>query len=81
MFIQTFILMALLGGVYIPCVIALLPDKTRETYDVFFGLIYDYLDKHNLPNNFSDGFFMTDFEINIRFNDFLHSVHLCDFSP
>ena len=61
--------MALLGGVYIPCVIALLPDKTRETYDVFFGLIYDYLDKHNLPNNFSDGFFMTDFEINIRFND------------
>ena len=54
MFIQTFILMALLGGVYIPCVIALLPDKTRETYDVFFGLIYDYLDKHNLPNNFSD---------------------------
>ena len=45
MFIQTFILMALLGGVYIPFVIALLPDKTRETYDVFFGLIYDYLDK------------------------------------
>ena len=72
MFIQTFILMALLGGVYIPCVIALLPDKTRETYDVFFGLIYDYLNKHNLPNNFSDGFFMTDFEINIRFNDNEH---------
>ena len=72
MFIQTFILMALLGGVYIPCVIALLPDKTRETYDVFFGLIYDYLDKHNLPNNFSDGLFMTDFEINIRFNDDEH---------
>ena len=58
--------MALLGGIYVPCVIALLPDKSRETYDVFFGLIWDYLDKHALPNNFADGFFMTDFEINIR---------------
>ena len=64
--IQTFILMALLGGVYLPCIIGLLPDKKRETYDVFFGLIYDYLDAHQLPNKFEDGYFMTDFEVNIR---------------
>ena len=66
MVIQTFILMALLGGVYLPCIIGLLPDKRRETYDVFFGLIHAYLDAHQLPNTFADGFFMTDFEINIR---------------
>ena len=64
--IQTFILMALLGGVYVPCIIGLLPDKKRETYDVFFGLIHDYLDAHQLPNTFADGFFVTDFEVNIR---------------
>ena len=64
--IQTFILMALLGGVYVPCIIGLLPDKKRETYDVFFGLIHAYLDVHQLPNTFADGFFMTDFEVNIR---------------
>ena len=58
--------MALLGGVYLPCIIGLLPDKRRETYDVFFGLIHAYLDAHQLPNTFADGFFMTDFEINIR---------------
>ena len=52
--IQTFILMALLGGVYVPCIIGLLPDKKRETYDVFFGLIHDYLDAHQLPNTFAD---------------------------
>ena len=58
--------MVLLGGVYLPCIIGLLPDKRRETYDVFFGLIHAYLDAHQLPNTFADGFFMTDFEINIR---------------
>ena len=62
MVIQTFILMALLGGVYLPCIIGLLPDKRRETYDVFFGLIHAYLDAHQLPNTFADGFFMTDFD-------------------
>ena len=66
MVIQTFILMALLGGVYLPCIIGFLPDKRRETYDVFFGLIHAYLDAHQLPNTFADGFFMTDFEINLR---------------
>ena len=58
--------MALLGGVYVPCILGLLPDKKRETYDVFFGLLCDYLNKHDLPNEFANHFFMTDFELNIR---------------
>ena len=61
--IQTFILLALLGGVYVPCIIALLPDKKRESYDVLFSLIWDYLNQHNLPNEFSSDYFMTDFEV------------------
>ena len=55
-----------MGGIYVPCVIALLPDKKSETYEAFFSLIWHYLDQNNLPNNFADGFFMTDFEQNIR---------------
>ena len=58
--------MALLGGVYVPCILGLLPDKKRDTYDAFFGLTYDYLNKHDLPNEFASHFFMTDFELNIR---------------
>ena len=29
-------------------------------------LVHAYLDVHQLPNTFADGFFMTDFEVNIR---------------
>ena len=63
---QTFILMALMGRLYVTCIIGLLPDKKLETYESFFGLIWNYLSQNNLPNNFADGFFMTDFEQNIR---------------
>ena len=66
-FLQTFILIALLGGVYVPCIIAMLPDKKRESYDVLFSLIWDYLNLHNLPNTFSSDYFMTDFEVSSSF--------------
>ena len=65
-FFQTFILLALIGGTYVPCIISLLPDKKGETYDVLFGLfglIHDYLDRNNLPNKLEKDFFMTDFEV------------------
>ena len=62
-FFQTFILLALIGGTYVPCIISLLPDKKRETYDVLFGLIHDYLDRNNLLNKFEKDFFMTDFKV------------------
>ena len=48
-----------------PCIIALLPDKELESYDVLFLLIWDYLNQHNLPNGFSSDYFMTDFEVGI----------------
>ena len=55
-----------MGRLYVTCIIGLLPDKKLETYESFFGLIWNYLSQNNLPNNFADGFFMTDFEQNIR---------------
>ena len=67
-FFQVFVLMGLFGGVYLPCMIGLLPDKTQDTYGRFFGLVRSYLDKNDLPNDFSGHFFMTDFEVNIRTN-------------
>ena len=58
--------MALYGGHYVPCMFGLLPDKSGETYDRFFGMLHRYLEKNNLPNNFQEQSFMCDFEIAIR---------------
>ena len=66
--LQVFVLMALFGGVYLPCLIGLLPDKTNDTYGRFFAMLYSYLEQNGLPNDFSGHFFMTDFERNIRDN-------------
>ena len=60
--------MALFGGVYLPCLIGLLPDKTSDTYGRFFAMVWSYLDMNNLPNDFAGQYFMTDFEKNIRDN-------------
>ena len=70
--------MALFGGVYLTCMIGLLPDKQQETYERFFAMVSAYLDTNDLPNNFEGHFFMTDFERNIRssFNLFWPSVRL-----
>ena len=75
---QVFVLMALFGGVYLPCLIGLLPDKTNDTYGRFFAMVYSYLEQNDLPNNFTGHFFMTDFERNIRdnFNLFWPDVKL-----
>ena len=58
--------MALFGGVYVTCMIGLLPDKTKDTYERFFAMVSAYLETNDLPNNFEGHFFMTDFEKNIR---------------
>ena len=68
LFYQVFVLMALFGGVYLPCLIGLLPDKSNDTYGRFFAMVWTYLNENNLPNDFTGHFFMTDFERNIRDN-------------
>ena len=60
--------MGLFGGVYLTCLIGLLPDKSNDTYGRFFAMVWSYLDRNNLPNGFAGHFFMTDFERNIRDN-------------
>jgi hypothetical protein len=58
--------MALFGGVYLPCLIGLLPDKSSDTYIRFFAMVWAFMDNNGLPNSFSGQFFMTDFEAPIR---------------
>ena len=58
--------MALFGGIYLPCLIGLLPDKQSDTYVRFFAMVWAYNDNNNLPNNFANQYFMTDFEVAIR---------------
>ena len=57
--------MALFGGVYLPCMIGLLPDKTQDTHGRFFPMVASYLEMNDLPTNFDGNFFMTEFERNI----------------
>ena len=66
LFFQVFVLMALYGGIYVPCLFGLLPDKSEDSYLRLFAMIWAYNDKNNLPNDFSNQFFMCDFESNIR---------------
>ena len=66
LFYQVFVLMALYGGVYVPCMFGLLPDKSEDSYTRFFGMLWAYNDKNDLPNNFQNEFFMCDFEQAIR---------------
>ena len=58
--------MALFGGVYLPCLIGLLPDKSGDTYIRFFAMVWAFLDNNDLPNSFAGQYFMTDFEAPIR---------------
>ena len=64
--------MALFGGIYLTCLVGLLPDKTDDTYGKFFAMVWAYLNKNSLPNDFAGQFFMTDFERNIRSNFHLY---------
>ena len=64
--------MALYGGVYVPCLFGLLPDKSAETYERFFAMVWSYNNSKNLPNDFMDQYFMCDFEVAIRTSVMLH---------
>ena len=66
LFYQVFILMALYGGIYVPCLFGLLPDKSEDSYIRFYGMLWAYNDKNGLPNDFQNQFFMCDFEQHIR---------------
>ena len=46
LFYQVFVLMALYGGVYVPCLFGLLPDKSEDSYLRFFGMLWAYNDKN-----------------------------------
>ena len=58
LFYQVFVLMALYGGIYVPCLFGLLPDKSEDSYIRFFGMLWSYNDKNNLPNDFHNQFLM-----------------------
>ena len=47
-FYQVFVWMALYGGIYLPCLIGLLPDKTNATYGRFIAIVWQYLNENNL---------------------------------
>ena len=66
LFYQMFVLMARYGGIYVPCLFGLLPDKSEDSYLRFFGMLWAYNDKNDLPNDFQHQFFMCDFEQQIR---------------
>ena len=76
LFYQVFVLMALYGGVYVPCLFGLLPDKSEDSYTRFFGMLWAYNDQNGLPNDFRNEFFMCDFEHLIRSSILLYYPYL-----
>ena len=62
---QTFIINAsVTSSTFIPTVIALLPDKKRDTYDAMFGSLKENLEARGLE--LSARYMMSDFELAIR---------------
>lgn len=62
--------MCLTGGLatkaYTVCMIALLPDKTRDSYERLFSLVHDYFESEGFDLDWSGMYFMTDFELAVR---------------
>ena len=53
-----------LDGTFVTCAYVLLPDKTKESYNVMFSMLKEALSRRGLE--LSAEYFMSDFEINIR---------------
>ena len=66
---QVFIISAQVDtDVFVPCCYAMLPDKTRDSYNSLFSMLKECLSRRGLI--MSAQFFMSDFELNIK-NSFM----------
>ena len=65
-FIQVYIFMCLTSKSYTITMMCLMPDKTRDSYDRMFSLLYDYCSEHELDTQWIGSTFMTDFEVAMR---------------
>ena len=52
-----------IGGKGIPCVFGLLPNKKKETYDVFFNKIKEHVGEQNCPKTIISDFEQAVFSI------------------
>ena len=57
-------LLLILGECWIPIAFGLLPDKKRDSYDTFFGLVKTALTSNNLE--LSARTVMSDFEVSMK---------------
>ena len=62
MFYQVLIFLAQVGGVYVPTMFALMPDKSEHSYGVLFGILHQAFGDLNIDTNWKDHYFMLDFE-------------------
>ena len=56
---------------YTVTMLGLMPDKSRDSYDRMFGMLYDYCDEQELDTQWIGSVFMTDFEVAMRSSIFL----------
>ena len=66
MFYQVLILLAMVGGVYVTCMFAVMPNKSGPSYLKVFSMIHDAFSIMGLDVNWRNHSFMMDFEIAMR---------------
>ena len=66
MFYQVFLFLAMVGGVYVTCMFAIMPNKTGNSYMKVFNMIHDAFSEMGLDVEWRNHSFMTDFEIAMR---------------
>ena len=58
--------MCMTSKAYTVTMLGLMPDKSRDSYDRMFGMLYDYCDEQELDTQWIGSVFMTDFEVAMR---------------
>ena len=66
MFYQVLIFLAMVGGVYVTCMFAVMPNKTGNSYKKVFSMIFETFTNFGLDTEWRNHYFMMDFEIAMR---------------
>ena len=66
LFYQAMIFLCMTNKAYILSMIALMPDKSRDSYDNMFGFLVVYFEAKNLDYSWVGAVFMTDFEVAMK---------------
>ena len=62
------IFLAQIGGVYVNCMMGVMTRKNDQSYGILYTLLWEAFNAWGLDTNWSNHYFMMDFEVSMRTN-------------